>query len=177
MTETATADKNRLRELLEAFRDCSWPIPAEASKAIAENLHWTTCMTLRNGTHYVSGMLDSAANVPDAKISYRDGETVEVTADLCNFDENRPASELSALKAASVRFVSSVLGESTHQKPDGTCWDLDNAGRIWVRKCSSSVVLEILSPLYADVERFEAEYGIPNDRQIGQGSEADHDRN
>ncbi|PPF43541.1 hypothetical protein C5B85_12635 [Pseudoclavibacter sp. AY1F1] len=174
MVELVVADEARVQEIVAAFRDVVWPLPIEDGKRLAGSLGWRMEMDLSNGAQYFSGMLDAAGGTADVLVSYLDVDVAEVKVNLCNFSKEHARKDMLAVRKQMTACVKSVLGEPSGKQRGNAYWDLENRGRIWAKNIDLTVLLQILHPRYADIERAEEHFGIPEDRIPGTGSESDY---
>ncbi|MBS3178919.1 MULTISPECIES: DUF6301 family protein [unclassified Pseudoclavibacter] len=174
MVELVVADEARVQEIVTAFRDVVWPLPIEDGKRLADGLGWRMERDMSNWAHYFSGMLDAAGGTVDARVSYLDVDVAEVNVRLCNFSKEHARKDMLAVRKQMTACVKSVLGEPSGKQDGNAYWELGNRGRVWVKVLKSTVLLKVLHPRYADIERAEEHFGIPEDRIPGTGSESDY---
>lgn len=168
------ADGARVQEIVAAFRDVVWPLPIEDGKRLADGFGWRMAMDLSNGARYFSGMLDAAGGTSDVRVSYLDADIAEVQVYLCSFSKEHARKDLLAVRKQMTACVKSVLGEPSGKQRGNAYWDLENRGRMRIENIDLTVILQILHPRYADIERAEEHFGIPEDRVPGTGSESDY---
>lgn len=174
MVEVIVADEERLCEIVKAFREAVWPVAISEGKRLADTFRWRISMDLSNSAHYFSGLFDTVESSPDAVLAYKDGQVAEARIDLCNFSKEHARKDMLAVRRQMTDCVESVLGAPTGKQRGDAYWELDNQGRIWVKALRSTVLLKVLHPHYADIERAEEHFGIPDDRIPGTGDESDY---
>lgn len=174
MVELVAADAARVQEIVATFRDVVWPLQVADGRMLAGALGWHVVMDLSNSAHYFSGMFEAEDMSPDAVLSYKDGHVVEVRIDLCNFSKEHARKDLLTARRQMIACVASVLDASSGKHRGDAFWELQNGGRIWVKVLRTTVLLKVLHPRYADIERAEERLGIPDDRIPGTGDESDY---
>ncbi|WP_068492281.1 DUF6301 family protein [Pseudoclavibacter helvolus] len=174
MVELVVADEARVQEIVTRLRDVGWPLSVEEGKRLAESLGWRIELDMSNGAHYFSEMLAAAGGNPDAFLSFSDGYVSEVKVRLCNFSREHARKDLLSVRKDMAAYVTSVLGEPSGKQDGNAFWELENRGRLWIKALKATVLLQVLHPRYADIERAEERLGIPDDRIPGTGDESDY---
>ncbi|WP_371029844.1 DUF6301 family protein [Pseudoclavibacter sp. JSM 162008] len=174
MAELVVADEARVQEIVSAFREVAWPLAIEDGKRLADGLGWRMKRDLSNGADYFSGMLDAAGGTSDVNVSYLDAHVAEVQVELCNYSKEHTRKDLLAVRKQMTACVKATLGEPSGKQDGNAYWELGNRGRVWVKTLKSTVLLKVLHPRYADIERAEQHFGIPEDRIPGTGDENDY---
>ncbi|KAB1652751.1 hypothetical protein F8O01_16345 [Pseudoclavibacter chungangensis] len=159
MNAPSVATEENLQRTCAAFQSISWPLSREELLAITTSLDWTIVHDLDRVIYFISNL--SRSSLPNAKASLSENNVLELTLDIS--DETTEKRELTAQLKTLKQSLTSILGT-----PDGfdvgSYWELDNGGRFKLLKLSSVIVLSILQPAYADIERGEERHGISPDR-------------
>lgn len=167
-----------LAPVLIGFRDLNWPVDRDAMRSLARRVGWEIEIERRKGIDFRTGL----GVTPDRANALlpRDGTTVgEVHAYLCDriagVGEVTTRTALVDTLRVIVDATSLVLGEPSCARSDtaSTWWDVPSGGRIAVKRLDKVVILVVLSPEYADVERSEERQGVSPDRVPGADDEAD----
>jgi hypothetical protein len=172
MVELIVADTAQVQRIAAAYRDVEWPLSAEREREIAGSLGWRLDRERARGASYYSGMLDAADGHSDVGVSSADGDVAEVRVNLCNFSREHARKDLLSIRKDMAASVTLVLGEPSGKQDGNVYWELENRGRLWIKALKATVLLQVLHPRYADIERAEERLGIPDDRIPGTGDES-----
>ena len=167
-------DTARVQGIAAAYRDVEWPLSAERERKIEGSLGWRLDRERARGASYYSGMLDAADGHSDVGVSSSDGNVSEVRVNLCNFSREHSSEDILAVRKSMTECVETVLGKPTGKQRGNAFWELENRGRIWAESIDYTVLLHVLQPRYANIERAEERLGIPDDRIPGTGDESDY---
>ncbi len=107
-------------------------------------------------------------------VAYSEGDVAEVDVRLCKFSKQHGRKNMLAVRKQMTACVKSVLGEPSGKQDGNAYWELGTRGRVWVKLLQFTVLLNVLHPRYADIERTEERLGIPNDRIPGTGDESNY---
>ena len=173
MTDIARAAADDLRPILEAFRDASWPLSKSGLAAIAERLGWQLRSDRDRGVTYLTGLPYPRAR---ADSLVRDGEVVQVTiglTDRVDGDDRALRVPMRAIEQDCAGIAAEVLGEPGAPAPGQrrTYWDLPSSGRLAVENIEDRIILDVLAPQLADIERAEARLGVDPGRVVGEDPE------
>ncbi|WP_068495376.1 DUF6301 family protein [Pseudoclavibacter helvolus] len=172
--ELIVADTAQVQRIAAAYRDVEWPLSAEREREIASSLGWRLDRQRARGASYYSGMLDAAGGHSDVGVSSSDGNVSEVRVNLCNFSREHSSEDILAVRKSMTECVETVLGKPSGKRRGNAFWDLESRGRIWVESIDYTVLLHVLQPRSANIERAEERLGIPDDRIPGTSDESDY---
>lgn len=113
----------------------------------------------------------AAGGNPHAFLSFSDGYLSEVRLRLCNFSREHAGKDLLSVREDMASCATSVLGEPSGKQDGNAFWELENRGLLWIKVLEATVLLQVLHPRYADIERAEGRLGIPrpHPRDRGRG--------
>jgi hypothetical protein len=163
----AVAEAPDLKPILDAFEGMSWPASADATRAFAGDLGWTMKRTFAAETTIPVSWRQANLVVPndqweEVKFSITDSLPLDV-AD----DDPVGQATVKAAYASTRDSLRELLGDSVGSRGGkfaSEWWDLPSGCRVSLVRIPASVLLKLLSPSAADLERDEARLGISRDR-------------
>ncbi|MDR6865496.1 hypothetical protein J2Y69_000078 [Microbacterium resistens] len=173
MNELKTLTEDRLRPIIETFSTLEWPISREQVKAIADDLDWVVTSGRKKGVGLSADMAEKDATI---HVLLREDKAAEITIPLSESARHHNAiqRDMSSTFRLLSDGVASVLGSNFTRAPgiQRYHWDLGNESRLAVERLTHEIVLLVLSPWVANIEREEERQGLDPSRPIGDHQES-----
>ena len=154
MTEFAHAGAAVLLPAVDTFLSESWPLETSRCKAAAASLGWSVAAELEHGIDFRtpwSGDYPPVATLTDG------GSTTEILLRVTNGLQPWSEPDLAVAFQSVLRELTPSLGQPDLLTVRAACWEVETGGRVWLKSLESaaSIILLILSPDYATIERAE----------------------
>lgn len=162
MSDFSMISKERLQSILEAFRSVEWPLDPEVFKGIAADLGWTLEDESGNGMGLTANL---SFNLDYVMVIVSEGFVTEVQLSVTDtLVDDDPDITRAAFKQLR-EYCAELFGDDgvNQSGRSRVYWDTPVGGRIVLECLDDTVLLDILSARYADIERAEQRQGLdPN---------------
>lgn len=171
MSELKRLTMEQLRPIVETFSKLTWPVSRADVKLMATELGWevasdrTSGMKIRSGLEFNVSRVDVLLDDEDCVLK------VSLPATETDHDEKV---DLSPTFRALSEDLDSILGTGGVKTP-GTNryhWELENSCRIALEDIDIRIILQVLAPRWASVERAEERQGLDPSRPFDGHQEA-----